>query len=363
MKHIQDNLIGLFCAAALLVGIAFGLINQPSTGFFAPLIGLGLQQRIKRVAAKVPVTDNGTPTVDMPRNYDYESVYLRLYGGVTVSVNFASVRAEAPIQALKRLELVLNGQTNVYSKPGTLARVNPFRAQLGARTPPSNFTAATYQVEANAACDLAIIDGLRPKDSNLRSAGLSLFQKKFTFGAAADLFTGAGTGVFANTLFVDVVTSEIKELPDANGQISTPLYLTKRSWLQHSPVSSNANLKIPLPVGNFMRGVIIRCTDAGEPSNGVLNNITLNSGVDVRFNATYLDARAQNNLDYNEAMPTGFVVADLMSCGASRSGVHANDAWDLTDPKVTSEASLTLDVNGGANFLLDIEVIEMIKLT
>lgn len=323
---------------------------------------MGLQQRIKRVAAKVPVTDNGTPTVDMPRNYDYEAIYYRLYGGVTVSVNFASVRAEAPAQALKRLELVLNGQTNVFSKPGTLARVNPFRRNMGFLTPPSNFTLATYQVEAGVACDLALIDGIRPKDSNLRSAGLALFQNKFTFGAAADLFTGAGTGVFANTLFVDILTSEIKELPDDKGMITSPIYLTKRSWLQYSPVAANANLKLPLPVGNYMRGVIIRCTNNGEPSDAVLNNVILNSGVDVRYNQTYLDARAQNRLDYDVAVPTGFMVADLMTCGSAGAGVHANDAWDLTNPQVTSEASLTLDVNGGAGFLLDIEVIEMIKL-
>lgn len=323
---------------------------------------MGAQLRIKRVVAKVPVTDNGTPTIDMPRNYDYEAVYLRLYGGVQVTTNFASVRPEAPIQAFKRLELVLNGQTNVYSKPGTLARVNPFRRQIGFLTPPSGFVIATYQVEANAACDLALIDGMRPKDSNLRSAGLALFQKKFTFGAAADLFTGAGVGVFTNTLFADVISSEIREIPDADGKISAPLYLSKRTWLQFSPAASNANLKLPLPVGNFMRGVIIRSTNNGDPVDTVLNNIILNSGVDVRYNMSYLDARAQNRLDYDAAVPTGFVVADLMSTGSAGAGVHANDAWDLTNPAVTSEASLTLDVNGGAGFLLDIEVIEMIKL-
>jgi hypothetical protein len=279
-----------------------------------------------------------------------------------VTTNYASVRTEAPIQALKRLELVLNGQTNVYSKPGTLARMNPFRRQIGFLTPPSGFVIATYQVEANLACDLALIDGLRPKDSNLRSAGLALFQKKFTFGATTDLFTGAGAGVF-NLLFVDVLTSEVKEMPDDKGLVTSPLYLSKRTWLQFSPAAANANLKLPLPVGNFMRGCIIRCTNNGDPADTVLNNIILNSGVDVRYNETYLDARAQNRLDYDAAVPTGFVVADLMSTGAAGSGVHANDAWDLTNPQVTSEASLTLDVNGGAGFLLDIEVIEMIKLS
>lgn len=361
MKNYLPYTWGQLALIGALVLVA--ALFPKSGGMAAPLMGLGLQQRIKRVAAKVPVTDNGTPTVDMPRNYDYETVYMRLYGGVQVTTIFASVRAEAPIQALKRLELVLNGQTNVYSKPGTLARVNPFRRALGFLTPPSGFAIATYQVEANLACDLALIDGVRPKDSNLRSAGLALFQKKFTFGAAADLFTGAGVGVFTNTLFVDVMTNELKELPDAEGKISAPLYLTKRSWLQFSPAAANANLKLPLPVGNFMRGVIIRCTNSGEPSDAVLNNIILNSGVDVRYNQTYLDARAQNRLDYDTAVPTGFVVADLMTCGSAGAGVHANDAWDLTDPRVTSEASLTLDVNGGAGFLLDIEVIEMIKLT
>jgi hypothetical protein len=342
--------------------IGLGLVKlKPEATMMVPMIGLGLQQRIKRVVSKVPVADNGAPTIDMPRNYDYESIYLRLFGGVQVTTNFATVRPEAPIQAFKRLELVLNGQTTVYSKPGTLARVNPMRRQLGFLTPPSGFVIATYQVEANLACDLALIDGMRPKDSNLRSAGLQLFQKKFTFGAAADLFTGAGVGVF-NGLFADVISSEIRELPDDKGMISSPLYLSKRTWLQFSPAAANANLKIPLPVGNFMRGVLIRTTNNGDPVDTVLNNIILNSGVDVRYNLTYLDARAQNRLDYDAALPAGFVVADLMTVGSAGAGVHANDAWDLTNPAVTSEASLTLDTNGGAGFLIDVEVIEMIKL-
>lgn len=358
MKSLLNWRVG---AAIAVLALALAGVIKPEAGMFVPFIGMGLQQRIKRVVAKVPVTDNGTPSIDMPRNYDYEAVYLRLFGGVQVTTNFATVRPEAPIQAFKRLELILNGQTTVYSKPGTLARVNPMRRQLGFLTPPSAAVIATYQVEANAACDLALIDGMRPKDSNLRSAGLSLFQKKFTFGAAADLFTGAGVGLF-NALFADVISSETRELPDDKGMISSPMYLSKRTWLQFSPAASSSALKIPLPVGNFMRGVIIRSTNNGDPVDTVLNNIILNSGVDVRYNLTYLDARAQNRLDYDVAMPAGFVFADLMSVGSAGAGVHANDAWDLTNPATTSEASLTLDVTGGAGFQLDIEVIEMIKL-
>lgn len=319
------------------------------------------QYRIKRRIAQQAVAENGVVTIDLPRGYDYETLLFRLYGGIQVTTNFTTVRAEAPAQLIKRIELVADGKNTIASVPFVLLnRANVFRrGQLGNLTPPTAATIATYQVEATGALDQANMDGIRSKDSNLRTSGMSLLQLRFTFGAVADCFTGAGVGVLSN-MFVDVFSSEMVELPDAKGEITTPLYLVKRAYQDISVQTSNANLQVVLPVGNILRGVVIRSyglTTAGEPDNGVINNIQLASGVDVRFNLPGLDVRAMNKMDYQiTTLPTGIYVVDLMEEGGYNT--QASEGWDLTN---ASEAKLILDVTGGANANLTIETIELIR--
>lgn len=321
------------------------------------------QYRIKRKIAQQQITENGVVTIDVPRGYDIEALYFRIYGTVNVTTNFAGgVRAEAPCQLIKRIELVADGKNTIASVPfNMLNRGNPFRrGQLGPLTPPSAATIAAYAVEAAAVLDQANMDGIRSKDSNLRTSGMGLLQLRFTFGAAADLFgPGAGAGNIAN-MFVDVYTSEMIELPDAKGAITSPLYMVKRAYQDIPALTSNANMQVILPVGNVLRGLVIRASGlvtAGEPSNGIINNIQLASGVDVRFNLPGLDVRALNKVDYQiTTLPDGYYYIDLMGDGSFNT--QASEGWDLTN---ASEAKLILDVTGGANVNLTVQTIELIR--
>lgn len=319
------------------------------------------QYRIKRRIAQVPVTENGVITIDLPRGYDYEALYFRLYGTVNVTTAGTAVRAEAPAQLIKRIEVVADGKNTIASVPFVmLNRANVFRrGQLGTLTPPTAATIAAYSVAASGALDLSNVDGIRSKDANLRTNGMSLLQARFTFGAAVDLFTGTPAGNIAN-MYVDVFSTEMIELPDANGQITQPLYLQKRAYQDIAFSASNANMAIALPVGNVLRGLWIRAegsSTAGEPSDVVINNITLSSGVDVRLNLPYLDLREINKLDYDiTTLPTGIVVADLMTHGGYNT--QASEGWDLTQ---ASEAKLILDVTGAANTKVTVVTHELIR--
>ena len=320
------------------------------------------QYRIKRRIAQVPVTENGVITIDLPRGYDYEALAFRLYGTINVTTNYTTVRAENPAQLIKRIEVIADGKNTLHSVPFVmLNRANVFRrGQLGSLTPASAATIAAYAIEATAVIDMGIMDGIRSKDSNLRTSGMSLLQCRFTFGANSDCFTGAGVGNITN-MFVDVFSSEMIELPDPQtGAITQPLYLQKRAYQDVVFSASNANMQVILPVGNIMRGVWIRgegFTAAGEPQDTVINNIILASGVDVRLNLPYLDLRAINKMDYDSTtIPVGICIADLMEEGGYN--VQASEGWDLTN---ASEAKLTLDVNGSANTKITVVTHELIR--
>ena len=317
---------------------------------------MGAQFRIKRRIAQVAVTENGQATYDIPRGYDIEGIHLRLAGDVVVTTAGAAVRAEAPTQLIKRVELIADGKNTLVSVPFVmLNKGNVFRKQLGKLTPPSAAAIATYSVEADGMIDFALVDGIRPKDSSLRTYGMSLLQMRFTFGQAEDLFTGAPVGTLTG-MYVEISLVECVEERDAKGDFVTkPIALKKVAYQDINVAASNANQEIVLPVGNGMRGVILRAEINGEPSDAVINNIILQSGVDVQFNLPAKVAKRINEHDYELTMPVGFYVADMMKFGPS--DVKLADVWDLTR---ASEAKLVLDVTGGAGYKVTVETIEFI---
>lgn len=318
------------------------------------------QSRILRKVATVPVTGGGFATIDLPRDYDYETIFVRVTGGLQVTATATSVRAEAPTQVVQRIEVIADGKNNLFSAPfwftclGNNAR--PI-IENGARavTPPSGVAVATYQVEANGAIDMMTADAVRPKDSNFRSAGLSLFQLRMTFGQPGDAFIG-GTVVY-NNMFVEIYIQQLVEVPDATGQMTNPIALKKVSYQEIGLASSNANQEIRLPAGNQIKSVTIRTdgsTTAGEPSTTVLNNVILSAGVDVRFNLTGPQVRAKNNADFG-AFLAGYYVADLTHKGMAP--INMTDLWDVSG---AAEPKLILDVVGGANVKLQAVVTEYI---
>jgi hypothetical protein len=321
------------------------------------------QYRVLRKIGTLQVVAGGFAELDLPRAYDYESIFLRLSGSVQVTTNCTSVRAEAPCQLVPRVEVTAEGKNTIFSAPFWALSIGRYERGLvesGARvtTPPSAATVATYAVEALGVIDFATIDGARPKDSNFRSNGLSLFKVRCTFGQPIDVFVpGAGVVVFSGVPTVEVFSAEIVELPDAQGKFTTPIALRKVTWLRAATPASNSNFDIRLPAGNNIKSVLVRTegnTTAGEPSTAQLNGLLLQAGLDTRYNLTGPQIRHKNNADYGQ-IQAGYYIADLLSKGA----VHVNlsELWDLTG---AVEPKAFLDIVGGANNFVDLIVTEYI---
>jgi hypothetical protein len=318
------------------------------------------QYRIRRRIQTVPVVAGGFATIDLPRGYDYESIGLRIVGGVQVTTLATSVRAEAPCQAVQRAEVIVDGRTTAYSAPfwySALGNVARALTDAGGRatTPPSGVAVATYQVEAIGMIDFAYCEGERPKDSNLRTNGFSLFQLRLSFGNPGDLFVG-GVAAFSS-LNVEVFSVELVEQPGPDGKYTTPFMLRKVSFQELAVPTSNANQEVRLPAGNLISKVTVRTegnVTAGEPSTTILNALQLASGIDVRVSNTGGQLRAMNNADYGQ-VTAGYYVADLLSRG--RSARSLTEAWDV---RGQSEPKAILDIVGGANVRSQVVVEEFI---
>ena len=324
------------------------------------------QFRIKRTYATVPVQAGGFAVVDLPRGYDYESIQIRVVGTVQVTTAFTAVRAEAPTQVIPRVEIVADGRNTLFSAPFWFATLGKYdRANMletGARvvTPPSNFTVATYNIEAIGQIDFMTPDGERPKDSNFRTSGLQLFQARFTFGNPADLFVGAGVAVFPTGLLVEISTVEMVELPAADGTVTSPTALKKVSYQEIAVPTTNANQEVRLPAGNLIKSVVVRAegnVTAGEPSATVLNALQVFSGVDVRLRTSAGALRGMNNNDYGQ-LTAGYYVADLARNGSTRA--RLSELWDVTRQ---AEPKISMDIVGGANVKAQVVTTEYLALS
>lgn len=322
---------------------------------------MGQQYRLTRKVKSSAIVAGGFDTIDLPRDYDYETIFFRISASLNVTVLATSVRAEAPCQLVPRIEIIADGKNTIYSAPfwfASLANYQRDLLQSGARatTPPSGVAVATYAVEAIGAVDLMNADGVRPKDSNFRSSKLSMFQARLTFGQPGDPFVG-GTVAFSGSPTVDIFVQQLVELPDAQGNYSSPIALKKVSYQQLALLSTNANQEVRLPAGNLIQSVFIRTdgsTTAGEPSAAVLNNVILQAGVDVRMNLGAANLRAKNNADCGQ-MTAGYYVADVARRGTAP--IALSELWDVSG---AAEPKLVLDVTGGANVNMQAVVTEYI---
>lgn len=319
------------------------------------------QFRVNRKVATIPVAAGGFATIDLPRQYDMECIFLRLSGSVQVTAAATAVRAEAPVQYVPRIEVIADGKNNLYSAPFWFTTLGSYDRKLtdqGARvtTPPSGTAIATYTFETFGTVDFQMVDGVRPKDSNFRTAGLSLFQLRATFGNPGDIFVG-GTCNFVGTPTLEVFVQEDVEIPDKDGNVSSPSLLKKVSYQEIALIASNANQEVRLPAGNYIKSAVFRtegAVTAGEPSVAVLNNLQLAAGVDVRWNLTGPQTRAKNNADFGY-VPTGYYITDVTAKGSS--GVNLTDMWDVTNQ---AEPKAILDVVGSATTKMQVVITECI---
>jgi len=300
------------------------------------------QYRIQRKVAQIPIVAGGFGLQDLPRSYDYEALFFRINANLQVTVAATTVRAEAPVQLVPRVEIVADGKNTLLSAPfWFLGLANVWRDVIfsGGRvtTPPSAVGVATYAVEAIGVHDFMTADGVRPKDSNFRTSALSMFQTRLTFGQPGDPFVG-GTVNFFGVNQVNVFTAEIVELPASDGSYATPIALKKVSFFTQTFAASNANAEMRLPAGNLIKSVVLR-TDgtvtAGEPGVGILNNAKLQSGVDVRLDYIGADLRAKNNADFGGTILAGYYILDVTAKGTGK--INLSDLWDVTgqaEPKV-----------------------------
>jgi phage baseplate assembly protein gpV len=317
-----------------------------------------MQQAIfqNRIDQQTISAENQIITFELPRQLDYESFLLSFNVALNITTAYTALRAQSVYGLVRRIELIANGQTvleqiggfEMQYINGAYRRNNPASQILtttnGGVVLPSvaiGVTTAAFSIPV----DRAMFDMARPKDTNLASRDLATIQLRVTLGALTDVFTGAGVATITPaTSFIRLDSSSVQEYPSAEGKMTVPPFLLKRTS-QDVPINaSNPNLQVRLPVGNIMRAVHVVQRTTGDLTASLLNNLQIVRGSDVRFNLPYLSIARQTALQTSGAnfiVTPGFFGASIDFARRGQRLGKVTDCWNLAG---AADVYLNMDV-------------------
>lgn len=239
---------------------------------------------LKRRLGDLAYTSSGSvSTLQLPRNFNYRSLICRVAGSVIVTggSGAGAVHQYSAYKSISKLEVIANGRDTIISvSPDHLQLLNTIDyGCVPVFTNPTNDAAATYSFNCSFIIPFEVHRSIRPVDTLLPSAGLSTLDLKVTWGAGADMFTGAvdftSAAIQTSTTLSVQSFEEIGLLP---GAVSVAKMYTISRVLT---ASANSNYQVQLSVGNLYRGFLVQTNVANVMNDTIIDGFSLESGTEV----------------------------------------------------------------------------------
>jgi len=251
-------------------------------------------------------------SIQLPRNMLLRSILIKISGTVDITVADEALVDEAPHSFLTNIELVGNGKEVIKSYSGINAYL---LSKYDYGTPPEETNSiATVagtpdSFEFFIPVNLADIGSKNKADTYLRTSDYSSLELRLTLGAATDMFTSTG-GTFAFSALKAEIT--VREADGLEGNLG----IAKEHTTQAELTATSSAFQIPLNVGNRIRRLFIKATDAGDPQNDIINNIKVFSGANVFVDEPGWSVRQKNKMDYGlENLEDGVYIVDFITDG------------------------------------------------
>lgn len=314
---------------------------------------------VTRLVTSRPFATNAQDSFQLSREYDLAAAILEFVGTLQRTVAATTVSALAPLQVFKVIEVKADGTRPFDQWDARLAGWSNFERALASDTTPPGTAIATDPIRCSVRLDRITPDAYRPKDSALHTKDyMSLLECVWTMGQPTDLYANPGTMTNANATLAGTVNLYVEELQEFDPADAHEWRMIKRcSRLEAIVNAVNSAQLVFLSVNALSAGVKLLQLDTtqgiGEPTAALLNNVTLRSGVDVRFKGSFNQLRQMNRANFriNDALfasRTGLAFVDLR---------HNGDLKTLYSTQGKNEWLLELDVNAGPGKIL-IEHIE-----
>lgn len=277
---------------------------------------------LKRDIGVIPYAANQQATLQLPRNYAYRALSLRLECNLDWTETTAGVVLDsAPCQLVRNIMVRANGRDVIKNVPMDMThRFNQF--QRGCRPhilSPANTTAATNQdLYAHCVIPFEMWRAVRPIDTLYDSSGLATNELIVDWGVGADIFGGAyGGTVTVNEANLYVSSIEAIGVPEG-----TKFSTHKEYTIESVITAASTRHQITLPVSNVYRAFLIRTVSDDVCVDTILNNIILRSGTEVFINKNDFHVQMDNRIDYQMENPVSLAAAlggheygNLRRCG------------------------------------------------
>jgi len=268
--------------------------------------------------------------IKIPLGYILEAINLRLTGTLTISGGAASgtVVAEGPATLVKSIDLIADGAVLLKRYPMTVVyRANQFwkgtapeRTQL--TTGDEGAEDFIQDIEIMFKQPLALDPESTLLDSR-RYEDISLF---ITWGNTGNLITGGDRTLALTNV---KVTPMLKFTDEPSDELFS---IFKEYVIEKEITVTSADVPIDLNIGNVFRAIFFEVMAALTPANNVINNISLVSDTTIyhRLKMGWAQLQADNEVDYSlEAVPTGYVLDNLMPSGDLADALDTEDFSDL----------------------------------
>jgi hypothetical protein len=268
-------------------------------------------------------------TLELPRNYCLRHLDLLLSGALTVTQTTAGTAKDSnPAQLINRIEIVRDGSETIKSLDfEALHRLTQFRCGVRPRIDGLATTGAVTAepVDVHARLFFAMSNRYyRPIDTMLDASRATTLHLHVTWGQLLDIFTSDFVGTVAATTVPTLKTSTYEMM---NVPIDLKFNDFKEHVIQKQVTAASTTFQVPIPVSNRFVGFMIVTRRNGNPSDLILNSITLKSGTRVFAFVDALDMQMINRIDYSlenyksttsaflENLTTGYYYLDLCPDG------------------------------------------------
>ena len=270
---------------------------------------------------------NQQGTLELPRNYAYRSLRLKLVANLTWTETTAGVVLDsAPSQLIRRVQVRANGRDVIKNVPfAYLHRAAQMRHGVRPKivSPASTGALSEQSLEVHAVIDFAMWRAVKSIDILLDSSGMSTFDLIIDWGVGADIFGGAYVGaVTVNSASLTVASYEVVGVP-----VGTKFMTNKEYVLEKVITAANANMRVDLPVGNMFRSFILETVSDDVHVNTMLNNIKIQSGTEVFKNRIAGFLQRDNRLDTSVEWP----VSTAAALGGADYANRIGDGWYLLE--------------------------------
>jgi hypothetical protein len=327
---------------------------------------------LEREIGTIDFAASQTRTLQLPRNYAYRKLYLKLIAQLDRGAGSAgSVKDSCPAQLIQSIEIRANGRDVIkrYDME-TLHRLTQIR--YGVRpyidSLPTGFTVQSdVVVGVHAIIDFEMWRAVKPIDTMLDSAGLATLELIITFATGNDVMNDA----YDNTIVVDSATLYVSSLEAVGVPAGAYFMLNKEYQLRSQVNAASTNHQINLPVGNAFRSFVIKTHSDGNQVDTILNNIQLKAGTEVFKNRRAFLLQCDNRVECGIEVPElaasagavdHYFLEHLLQGYYLLEFVKDGRLTEMLDTSRLSSLELLLDVNNpGTTDYIDVYPVEVVQ--